>query len=91
MCEVLDKGKKRRSLHFVRETGTTLRNYPINRYGSMEKVRLEEPLFINTHRSKGSYALTRSGALQLIRRLGKEGALTRGNVAQVECKPFSRR
>jgi site-specific recombinase XerD len=39
MCEVLGKGKKRRSLHFVRETATALRNYlisPLRQHGERE-------------------------------------------------------
>ncbi len=50
----------------------------------METVKPEEPLFINTHRSSGSYALTRSGALQLIKRPGNDAA-TEG----VRCSPHT--
>ena len=75
MCEVMGKGKKRRTLHFVKETGTALCHYLVQRYGSMEKVKPSDPLFVNQRRTSGTYPLTRSGALQLIQRLGKTAGI----------------
>ncbi|HEX5324856.1 MAG TPA: tyrosine-type recombinase/integrase [Capsulimonadaceae bacterium] len=69
-CTVLGKGNKHRSVYFGRTTAKALWQY----------LRLEDrdsidPLFLSDRGHGAGEALTRSGLLQLIRRLGKAASI----------------
>jgi len=65
-ASVLGKGNKKRLVYFSRETGKVLCNYLRGR-----KREPHEPVFTSASGTLAGQALTRSGLLQLIERLGK--------------------
>ena len=65
-ASVLGKGNKHRLVYFSRETGKVLSNYL-----RKPKRELQDSVFISESGTRCGEALTRSGLLQLIERLGK--------------------
>lgn len=65
-ASVLGKGNKHRLVYFSRETGKVLSNYL-----RKPKRELDDPVFRSESGTRCGQALTRSGSLQLIERLGK--------------------
>lgn len=63
---VLGKGNKHRLVYFSRETGKVLSNYL-----RKPKREMDEPVFRSESGTRCGQAMTRSGLLQLIERLGK--------------------
>lgn len=66
---VLRKGNKHRLVYFSRETKA------LSNYLRKPKREWEEPVFISTGGTLAGQALTRSGLLQLIERLGKAAGI----------------
>ncbi len=65
-ARVLGKGNKHRLVYFSRETGKVLSNYL-----RQPKRETNDPVFLSVAGTRNGEALTRSGLLQLIERLGK--------------------
>ena len=69
-ASVLGKGNKRRLVYFSRETGKALSTYLRN-----QKREPHDPVFASVSGTRTGQALTRSGLLQLIERLGKAAGI----------------